>query len=73
MKQNLKDFVLDFQKEPMYSDYTFAISLIKNPFLRSRAKHIDLRHQKLEITSRRRHEIEFVKHMTNLLIFHEAF
>ncbi|WVZ80820.1 hypothetical protein U9M48_028268, partial [Paspalum notatum var. saurae] len=43
MKATLSDFGLRFGKIPLLVDYTFAISVAKNPVLHFRTKHIDVR------------------------------
>ncbi|WVZ97234.1 hypothetical protein U9M48_042784 [Paspalum notatum var. saurae] len=43
MKATLSDFGLRFGKIPLLVDWTFAISVAKNPVLYSKTKHIDVR------------------------------
>ncbi|WVZ85112.1 hypothetical protein U9M48_032067 [Paspalum notatum var. saurae] len=45
MKATLSDFGLRFGRIPLLVDSIFAISIVKNPVLHSRTKHIDVRFQ----------------------------
>jgi hypothetical protein len=44
MKNQLEDFKLNFDHIPIRSDNTSAINIFKNPILRSRTKHIAIKH-----------------------------
>ena len=44
MKQQLRDFGLEYRDTPIRCDNTSAINLTKNPVMHSRAKHIEIRY-----------------------------
>ena len=44
LKQQLSDFGLHLEHNPLRCDNTNAISLTKNPIMHSRKKHIEIRH-----------------------------
>ena len=44
IRQQLRDFGLDYKEVPIKCDNTSAINLTKNPIQHSRTKHIDIKH-----------------------------
>jgi hypothetical protein len=43
MIATLRDFGLEFRRVPLFCDSTIVISIVKNPFLHSKTKHIEIR------------------------------
>ena len=44
MRQQLRDFGLEYRDTPIRCDNTSAINLTNNPVMHSRAKHIEIRY-----------------------------